>query len=149
MNKIMSKERAIEILEDLKQEAKVDEPELTYTDQEIIQALDIAIECIEHEEKCNKAINDSTKAIAEMERLCAKCQVDNEWVDVRDRLPSDKEQVLCYGEKCDGYGGVSKEYKICTYDKKADELFGRKFHTEKYFFVIAWKPLPQPYERKE
>ena len=72
-----------------------------------------------------------------------------EWVDVKDRLPSDKEQVLCYGEKCDGYGGVSKEYKICTYDKKADELFGRRFHTEKYYFVIAWKPLPEPYVRSD
>lgn len=47
MNERMNKERAIEIIKDLKQEAKVNEPELKYTDKEYTQALDIAIESLE------------------------------------------------------------------------------------------------------
>ena len=66
----MNKERAREILKGFKKVIKIN--------NEFFEALDIAIESLEHEEKCNKAINDSAKAIAEMERLCAKCQVDNE-----------------------------------------------------------------------
>ena len=133
----MNKEQAIEILKDQKEcwsiydELKGDEEGLVNElIEERIQALDIAIESL-----------------------------DNEWVDVRDRLPEDRERVL-----------VSDDTMFvtdCNYTDDLYELDNNDFAKYKgkskwgfYYYikdmgflefdsVLAWKPLPQPYERKE
>ena len=106
-----------------------------YLSDELLQALDIAIESLEHEEKCNQAINDSAKAIAEMQELCKECKINNEWVDVRDRLPSESGMYIVTN-----FDNVSyTTWTTTCHYKNSFELDG----------VIAWKPLPQPYERKE
>ena len=140
----MNKERAREILKDFSQQLndrKVILPtnsEIYKDNEDLLQALDIAIDSIEHEEKCNKAINDSAKAIAKMQRLCKKCHTNNEWVDVRDRLPSDDKFYLVT---------ANNELYIASYDNKTNNWW-----SETYDFssldVIAWKKI-EPYERKE
>ena len=85
--------------------------------------------------------------------------LDNEWVDVRDRLPSDDEIAENYGEfeityfdtilkhqvtiaefcKSNKYAIVEKDERGHWYDWEDDEIID----------VIAWRPLPKPYERKE
>lgn len=66
--------------------------------------------------------------------------LDNEWVDVRDRLPSESGYYLVSikgsRETTTWFYGISSD------EKGWDEFEGHKD-------IIAWKPLPQPYERKE
>lgn len=158
----MNKERAVEIIKDLKQEAKVDEPELKYTDEEYSQALDIAIKSLE----TRYQMNDKGEITP----------IDNEWVDVRDRLPEQPyDKVMCrpalrtkpmlvsvngddwmkdklYGTKNATYNQVILAYYSfrdnCWKDDDNNKEIKRDGGIHSYE-VIAWKPLPKPYERKE
>ena len=118
MSERMNKERAREILEK-ERDTLFDEIEhysiggvpIEQSARELLEALDIAIDSL-----------------------------DNEWVDVRDRLPSES-----------GYYLVSikgaRETTTWFYGISSDEKGWDEF--EGHEDIIAWKPLPKPYERKE
>ena len=101
--------------------------------------------------------------------------LDNEWVDVRDRLPEQPyDEVMCrpalrtkpmlvsvngddwlkdklYGTKNATYNQVILAYYSfrdnCWKDSQNKTIVRDSgIHSRE---VIAWKPLPQPYERKE
>ena len=122
-----------------------------------IQALNIAIESLEDEveelekmeskaledyseEAIKKAVNKFSKTIKQINnRIQGK---DNEWVDVRDRLPRKEDWYLTTHE----HGEVKLHY--FTFSGKKF-VFNHSLEPERRTPVIAWKPLPQPYERKE
>lgn len=102
---------------------------------ELIQALDIAIESLEQDKETKE------KMWAKQLNECEECEViNNEWVDVRDRLPSESGYYLV------SIKGARETttwfYGISSNEKGWDEFEG---HED----IIAWRPLPQPYERKE
>jgi len=115
-----------------------------------IQALDIAIESLQQDQQTKE------KMWAKQLNECKECkELNNEWVDVKDRLPSEEERKKNYGmfltttdsqylnifELCYGYShDLEKE---CFYDY--EDTYGDIEVDD----VIAWKPLPQPYEIKE
>lgn len=168
MSERMNKERAVEIIKDLKQEAKVDEPELKYTDEEYSQALDIAIESLQDEveelekmeskaledyseETIKKAVSKFSKTIKQLNnRIQGK---DNEWVDVRKQLPKFDEEVLV--EMKDGSHCVAT-YHTETFNNKTILYWTYNDFTKYYCDdekkekneVVAWKKV-EPYERKE
>lgn len=157
----MNKERARELIKQVKNKIikestyeEIQEPESKNISilQEQIQALDIAIESLDENERLKKERDYILeKAKAELK--------DNDWVDVRDRLPSDDEIAENYGEfeityfdtilkhqvtiaefcKSNKYAIVEKDERGYWYDWEDDEIIN----------VIAWRPLPKPYERKE
>ena len=116
-------------------------------------------------EVCNRAIDLALKRIDDYGLLKTQLEIAeqtiklNEWVDVRDRLPSDEEIAENYGEfeityfdtvlkhqvtiaefcKSNKYAIVEKDERGYWYDWEDDEIIN----------VIAWRPLPKPYERKE
>lgn len=122
MSEKMNKEQAQKILQERKYDFCDCFIECDDRDCELIQALDIVIESL-----------------------------DNEWVDVRDRLPSEKGVYLVTIDFSPpsiqvyevSYGYSRELEKECFYDY--DDGWGEREVTD----VIAWKPLPQPYERKE
>lgn len=155
MSERMNKERAIEILKKLNDndyyllKPKKDKPfEIDSENRfdELHQALDIAIESL-----------------------------DNEWVDVRDRLPKQPYDKIfdrpalrtkpmlvsvngddwmkdkLYGTKNATYNQVILAYYSfrdnCWKDDDNEEI--KRDGGIHSYEVIAWKPLPQPYERKE
>ena len=175
MSERMNKERAREILQEWKngsvkfiQQGGLMEKAMEKDFSEYQQALDIAIESLENkpkkasitlEELKNKYDKKLEKALAECEtgkQANAICEVtnilidyilDNEWVDVRDRLPSEDntrptkssiDVLVCFND-----GLITKGYYSYVTDMWI--TFSSKFKEE----PIAWKPLPQPYERKE
>ena len=119
MSERMNKERAIEIIKDLKQEAKVDEPELKYTDEEYSQALDIAIESLEREDKLIE--------LAEQ----------NKWHT--EQPQEDRQYLVTYYQECDLLIMCKWKNKQ-WYDSKGIALDNDR--------VVAWKKV-EPYKRKE
>ena len=73
-----------------------------------------------------------------------KTFIDSEWVDVRDRLPSEKE---CK-ENCEQFLITDSSNSV---DRAYYDIEDNSWHTEYSYNedVIAWKPLPKPYEREE
>ncbi len=86
--------------------------------------------------------------------------LDNEWIDVKDRLP----KPSCYGGvsgsplrsdkvlvslKCKTYLETNYEVHLGYYSYREDKWLEEEKNKEFGFEVIAWKPLPEPYERKE
>lgn len=88
--------------------------------------------------------NNLTKAL--------KTFSDSEWVDVRDRLPSEDEvkehhKYFYVTVKCEYVlSGIATD--IYSYDIETEKWYNRQNYncTEE---VIAWKTLPKPYKRKE
>lgn len=74
--------------------------------------------------------------------------LDNEWVDVRDRLPSKKE----FEEDSIGRFLVTDNFDGGDVDIAYFDFKEKSWHTECAYYddgeVTAWKPLPKPYERK-
>ena len=68
--------------------------------------------------------------------------LDNEWVDVRDRLPNKEDWYLTTHE----HGEVILHYFTFT---GKQFVYNHPLEAERRTPVIAWKPLPQPYKRKE
>ena len=143
----MNKERAREELRDRKilaeieynqsEDAKKKDNLLRY-----IQALDIAIDSLEQDRETKE------KMWAKQLNECEECEViNNEWVDVKNELPNEKEEVLVFTDhKCMYLGSYQKTRygKIKWFGFKdiceEIELFDEK--------VVAWKKV-EPYERKE
>lgn len=107
-----------------------------YLSDELLQALDIAIESLDENERLKK----------ERDYILEKAKEelkDNEWVDVRDRLPSES-----------GYYVVTREYNNWGVIKNEVRQFyfnGEKWLTDFEGFditpeVVAWKKV-EPYER--
>ncbi len=100
---------------------------------ELLQALDIAIESLEQDQETKE------KMWAKQLNECEECEViNNEWVDVRDRLPSESGwYIVTVDEYADG-----KHIFVdtCTF---YNGTFG-SYPTDN---IIAWRPLLQPYER--
>ena len=148
MSKRMNKERAREILGERKTKLETEIKEMkrmnkykllrnkynTKPKEKEAKALDIAIESIDENERLKKERDYILeKAKAELK--------DNEWVDVGDRLPSESGYYLVsikgVRETTTWFYGITSEYGTGW-----DEFEG---HED----IIAWKPLPKPYERKE
>ena len=76
--------------------------------------------------------------------------LDNEWTDVRDRLPSENCNVLVtvFNKRFNSYKveymWFDKDEKIFDYELEYEDF---SLYDEED--VIAWRPLPKPYERKE
>lgn len=123
----MNKERAREILKTIRHNSTM---QTDYTIDDIDQALDIAIDSLEQDQETKE------KMWAKQLNECEECKIlNNEWVDVRDRLPSESGMYLVTN-----FDNVSyTTWTTTCHYKNGFELDG----------VIAWKPLPQPYERKE
>lgn len=134
----MNKDRAKEELRDRKilaeieynqsEDAKKKNNLLRY-----IQALDIAIECIANAEIDNKIIKMQHDRIQELK--------DNEWVDVRDRLPSEDKLVVCVDKDNNYYLAYFDYDKDCFVHYDETTIKGSEN-------IIAWKII-EPYERKE
>ena len=141
----MNKERAREVIEYTKEivHAYFDDVanDNFRREDEINQALDIAIESLDENERLKK----------ERDYILEKAKAEqkgNEWVDVRDRLPSDEEEYLvCDNDKL-MYVSSYEEFKDGT--RKWTDDDGKELTDGiRPIKIIAWKPLPQPYERKE
>ena len=149
MSKRISNERARDILKDTRQGLEVDTKTL-------LQALDIAIESLIKQSEydmhthnvefqlklAEKKLNELGYAFNEYRGcIIAIDSLDNEWIDVRDRLPSESGMYLVTVDE--GYRKHTTEWFYGTSGEEGwDEFEG---HED----IIAWKPLPQPYERKE
>lgn len=142
----MNKKQVIELLKAIKEE---DDIKYCNYKERYYQALDIAIESLQDEveelekmeskaledyseETIKKAVSKFSKTIKQLNnRIQGK---DNEWVDVRDRLPSEDEEVLT----------TDKLYNISIArycNKKFFDNRGKENH-----YVIAWKKV-EPCER--
>ena len=105
-----------------------------------IQALDIAIESLEQDQQTKE------KMWAKQLNECEECEViNNEWVDVRDRLPSEEEIKKNNGKfLATAIGLIDVPFVIVKQYRITEGRF-----RDRDCKIIAWKPLPQPYERKE
>ena len=85
--------------------------------------------------------------LLEIRDMLSELEKQNEWIDVRDRLPSEDntrptksstDVLVCFND-----GLITKGY----YSYVTDEwiTFSSKFKEE----PIAWKPLPEPYKESE
>lgn len=126
MSKRTSNERAKEILKDLNKHEVImfentnNEAESKYTNVELHQALDIAIDSL-----------------------------NIDWVDVRDRLPSEEDLVKAgqYGFYITVQCGKLKRVEEADYDLDTKEWnYNREFSGEE---VIAWRHELRPYGREE
>ena len=164
MSERMSNERVKEIIKDLNKHEVImfentnNEAESEYTNVELHQALDIAIESLDNTMTNREYMHlvgvqgvfdtkfDLDKPLEKdfIEFLYMLEKHKDEWVDVKDRLPSESGTYLV------SLNGVwKKDYcKFWFFGKgKNGEMGWDEF--EGYENIIAWKPLPQPYERKE
>lgn len=134
----MNKEQAKKVIQKvLDKHFKSDEEYISLNNTEFLQALDITMESLDENERLKKERDYILeKAKAELK--------DNEWVDVRDRLPSESGTYLV------SLNGVwKKDYcKFWFFGKGENGEMGWD-EFEGYENIIAWRPLPQPYERKE
>lgn len=89
---------------------------------------DITIHCKTREEK------------ERVEKILASFR----WIPVSERLPEDNTIVLV--TYANGIVGTSSWHKETTYNNGFDGVF---YGFRKNYGVIAWKPLPDPYEAKE
>ncbi len=142
MRERMSNERAIEIIKDLKQEAKVDEPELEYTDEEYSQALDIAIESLDNDIKRSenwwryKGMGNGTGT--ELHFKCTRCQ------SILAISSGDEEKPFSF--KDDKYVGDNLLPNKC--ENCGADIVGWKDETKKPTVKYYFKDI-EPYERKE
>jgi len=133
----MNKDRAkhIEVLKEYKEEIDHDivVVEANYGDFNIDE--DMIVKGHELQEALDYAIYDMQN-IEELEEKIKYLEKANEWVDVKDRLPSESGMYLVTNFDNVSYTTWTT---TCHYKNKGFELDG----------VIAWKPLPKPYKRKE
>ena len=71
------------------------------------------------------------------------------WISVDERLPETNDNVLCWYEyyRFGEYNGMYQTYGIGNYYKSMD-FWGGEVSNGHKCKVIAWKPLPAPYNPK-
>ena len=152
MRERMSNERAIEILKNdccyecswgCRNPIECNNKECDYR-----QSIIIAIESLEQDKETKE------KMWAKQLNECEECEViNNDWVDVRDRLPSEDGDYLVQLQiDARGKEIYFLQVSFYTYDNGTTEwLYNGFYNAFKNVdpFVIAWRPLPKPYERKE
>lgn len=107
-------------------------------------------------EVCNRAIDLALKSIDDYGLLRTQLEIAeqtkklNEWVSIDDRLPEEEKFVLVtinsnasIKKVTIGYVTMARDDNDVLYGEWFDELFCE------IDGVVAWKPLPEPYERKE
>lgn len=74
---------------------------------------------------------------------------NNGWIPCSDRLPETDDDTLCWYEyyRFGEYNGMYQTYGIGHYYKSMDFLGGEVSNGHKCK-VIAWQPLPEPYNPK-
>lgn len=74
----------------------------------------------------------------------------NRWIPCSERMPDSKEDVLVWFEyfRYGEYDCLYQTYGIGNYNKKYDDWMVNH-ETWSQLRVIAWMPLPDPYEEKE
>lgn len=153
----MNKERVRKLLERMKSIKKMnlrnfkDNEIIIKNKKEEIQALDIAIESL----KENHYLVSRLKLEQTKLEIYKKSR-NNEWVDVRYRLPSEEKWVLVSLAR----GGIDV-LRLVNIEKFEKERNGKISNAENFIYfwdkqtywfkfneIIAWKPLPKPYERE-
>jgi hypothetical protein len=77
-----------------------------------------------------------------------------EWISVKDKLPEDGERVLIYADVDNEEDRIAIAYRMLE-EWSDDEYIWRAWETLGYSAdyddeeVIAWMPLPEPYEEGE
>lgn len=127
----MTNEEAIEILEERWRYSKT----YKYTDAEIREAFDMAIEALKHSEKFQqKAEVVISQLRADRDRL----EEAHRWVPVSERLPDTDEDVLV-DDGSDRFVAWWVNDGIDAGWHSFDENY------DPYSHILAWMPLPKPY----
>lgn len=85
-------------------------------------------ECVEIVKKLVEEYNqDSTKN-------------NQDWIPCSERLPEDKVDVLVWQDNM---------HSIAWFNKQTKHWYSNDFSVDESKNVIAWQPLPEPYEREE
>ena len=90
-------------------------------------------------------VNDFNKSqVGHLLKKLSEEQRKHRWIPVKERLPEEDERVIL----CTRYGTV----KEGTYTERYGYAMRKGFFTEDYFEelcdVIAWMPLPRPYQEE-
>lgn len=132
----MSKDIAIHNLRILKHETEEHLKDLQALENKIDEKDFIDYQAQMESEKCNiEALDIAIESL------------DNEWVDVRDRLPSEDYQDVLVTLQSGNIDIGHIFTAVDTQEDKSERLFFHESQTNEN--VIAWKPLPKPYERNE
>ena len=78
----------------------------------------------------------------EANKIAIKAIEQTTWIPVSERIPEKGRQILC----CNKYGSIFTS--AVTYIKE-DEYGHKLAYFGKHYEVIAWMPLPTPYEPQE
>lgn len=131
----MNKERAIEILTEEKQSV-----------EKVIENVSRAL-CSPILTKDNKykILINNNEEFAQALDLAIESLKNNEWRDVNVELPNDNEEVLTCVDSGNHKYIIKMTYEEKVFYENVDGWSDDQ-NTDK---VIAWKPLPEPYERSE
>ena len=135
MSKRINKKRAIEILEKIKSKS-----------EEYIKNSQTRINTTGLTPLKNAFVRKQEYAKEKVKALdIAIDSLDNEWVDVRDRLPEEIGEYLVTRDK-GGWGVMGNEVDLLWFN--GEKWFKNVNETDLTYQVIAWKKV-EPYERKE
>lgn len=89
--------------------------------------------------------------VAEMNKIVNELAEENNggWIPCSERLPEEDVDVLCWYEyyRFGEYNGMYQTYEIGHYYKSMD-FWGGEVSNGHKCKVIAWQPLPAPYNQK-
>ena len=95
-------------------------------------------------EQCN-----SLDVIYAMLQLIDKQPRVEEWIPCSERLPEEKEPVLVQWEKYDRHLNITITYLDVMWLDDAEEEVFETINGMPNGKVVAWQPLPEPWEGKE
>lgn len=88
------------------------------------------------------------KAIATLERIRWRRTEEDEWISVKDRLPEDGKEVLCWYEYF-RYGDYNRMWRTYGIGYCCNGRWGGEVTNGTHAQVIAWMPLPEMPEEEE
>lgn len=95
-------------------------------------------------EQCN-----SLDVIYAMLQLIDEQPKVGEWIPSSERLPEEKESVLVQWEKYDRYLNITTTYLDVMWLDDAEEKVFETINGVPNGKVVAWQPLPEPWEGEE
>lgn len=85
-------------------------------------------------------------AINEMLEIIKRQPEVGEWIPSSERLPEEKESVLVQWEKYDRYLNITTTYLDVMWLDDAEEKVFETINGVPNGKVVAWQPLPEPWE---
>lgn len=144
----MNRQEAIALIRELSNYADSLSEKLIATRPEIDEAVEMAIDALNHQTVFEQIKWERDVALQTLEEHGIGLGQKSDWIPVSERLPEVGSEVLvCFDFKCNRSVYISSLYSDGEFHGLDDEYLtpdGRKYRK-----AVAWRPLPAPYKESE